>query len=110
MKERLNDLRNKEVINIFDGTRLGYVFDVGLDTETAALTCLIIDGKSRFWGLLGREEDSSDPMGGRGNHRGGYHFGTVYTTPPGREKRKFTHTNFKIKNPKNTCYLQGDVL
>ena len=36
MKERLNDLRNKEVINIFDGTRLGYVFDVGLDTETAA--------------------------------------------------------------------------
>ena len=91
MKERLNDLRNKEVINIFDGTRLGYVFDVGLDTETAALA------------RQGR--GSSDPMGGRGNHRGGYHFGTVYTTPPGREKRKFTHTNFKIKNPKNTCYL-----
>ena len=44
MKERLNDLRNKEVINIFDGTRLGYVFDVGLDTETAALTCLIVFG------------------------------------------------------------------
>ena len=61
MKERLNDLRNKEVINIFDGTRLGYVFDVGLDTETAALTCLIIDGKSRFWGLLGREEDRVIP-------------------------------------------------
>ena len=61
MKERLNDLRNKEVINIFDGTRLGYVFDVGLDTETAALTCLIIDGKSHFWGLLGREEDRVIP-------------------------------------------------
>lgn len=61
MKGRLNDLRNKEVINISDGTRMGYVCDVGVDTDTANLTCLVIDGHPRLFGLLGRESDKVIP-------------------------------------------------
>lgn len=61
MKGRLNDLRNKEVINVSDGSRLGYVCDVGLDTDTAALTCLVIYGRARLFGLLGKEPDKIIP-------------------------------------------------
>lgn len=57
LKGRLNDLRNKEVINVNDGTRLGYVCDVGIDTMDAKLTCLVIYGKPRLFGLLGKETD-----------------------------------------------------
>ncbi len=61
MKGRLNDLRNKEVISVGDGARLGYVCDVGLDTAAAKLTSLVIYGKPRCFGLLGREADTVIP-------------------------------------------------
>jgi len=57
MNCRLADLRNKDVINIHDGTRLGYVCDVEVDTCTARLTAIIIYGRSKMFGLLGHEDD-----------------------------------------------------
>lgn len=54
---RLADLRNKEVINIKDGMRLGCVCDAELDTCTAKLLSIIVYGRPRWFGLLGREED-----------------------------------------------------
>lgn len=54
---RLADLRNKDVINITTGVRLGYVSDVEVDTCTACLVALIIYGRPRICGLLGREDD-----------------------------------------------------
>ena len=44
-------MRNKEVINVSDGVKLGWVCDVELDTASASMTALVI------FGLLGREED-----------------------------------------------------
>ncbi len=57
MVSRIADMRNKEVVNVKDGTRLGYIDDVEFDTMTAELTALVIYGKARFFGLFGREED-----------------------------------------------------
>lgn len=57
MNCRIVDLRNKDVINIRDGTRLGYVGDVEVDTVTARLVAIVIYGRLRFFGLLGREDD-----------------------------------------------------
>lgn len=57
MNCRMGDLRNKEVINVRDGERIGFVSDVELDTHTAALTAVVIYGRLRFLGLLGREPD-----------------------------------------------------
>ncbi|MBQ9903029.1 MAG: YlmC/YmxH family sporulation protein [Clostridia bacterium] len=57
MNCRIVDLRNKEVINIKDGVRLGYVSDVEVDTCDAKLVAIIIYGRARFFGLLGREDD-----------------------------------------------------
>ena len=53
MKCSIADMRNKEVINLQDGTRLGFVGDVEIDTENAKLTTIIIYGRSRLFGLLG---------------------------------------------------------
>ena len=52
---RINDFKYKDVVNAGDGVRLGYVGDVELDTESAALTAIVIRGRYRLFGLLGRE-------------------------------------------------------
>ena len=57
MNCKLFDLRRKEVISMRDGARLGYVGDVELDTETAQLVSIVIYGKMRWLGILGREDD-----------------------------------------------------
>ena len=57
MNCRIADLRNKEVINIKNGARLGYVSDVEVDTCDARLVAIVIYGRPRFFGLLGRDDD-----------------------------------------------------
>lgn len=61
MNCRMEQLREKEVINIRDGARIGFLGDIEVDTKTAALTALIVHGKLRLFGLLGREEDITIP-------------------------------------------------
>ena len=55
---RLSDLRDKEVVNINNGSCMGCVSDVEIDTCCAKVTAIIIYGRSRLFGLLGREEDT----------------------------------------------------
>jgi len=57
MKCTLADLRYKEVIDIADGSRYGFVGDVELDVDTGLVKAIIIPGRLRFLGLLGRGED-----------------------------------------------------
>ena len=58
---RINDFKYKDVISSSDGDRLGFVGDVELDTQNAALTAIVIRGRYRLFGLLGREEDTVIP-------------------------------------------------
>lgn len=53
----ITELRNKEVISAKSGCRLGFVNDVEIDTCSGCLTAIIIWGKSRCFGLMGRDED-----------------------------------------------------
>lgn len=57
MKCSVNDLRAKEVINVTDGARLGYVSDVEIELDTGRITALIVPGTYKFMGFLGREDD-----------------------------------------------------
>lgn len=57
MNCRMGDLRNKEIINVKDGARIGFVSDIELDTQTAELTAVVVYGRLRLFGLLGREPD-----------------------------------------------------
>lgn len=54
---KIDDLRNKQVVCVKDGCVLGFVSDIEMDTENGSLTSIIIFGRLRFFGLLGREED-----------------------------------------------------
>jgi YlmC/YmxH family sporulation protein len=57
MIERYSSFRCREVINICDGCRLGYVCDLEIDTDCGKILSLVIPGPCRFLGLFGREED-----------------------------------------------------
>ncbi len=54
---RITDMHNKEVINVCDGVRIGCVDDVEVDTCTAQLCAIVIHGRPRCMGLMGRDED-----------------------------------------------------
>lgn len=53
----LLELRSKEVVNIANGACLGSVCDVEFDTCSACICSLVIFGRPRLFGLLGREAD-----------------------------------------------------
>lgn len=57
MQYSLESIRNKEVIEITAGERLGYIDDVRLSRDFTTVTGFVIYGKERLFGLLGREED-----------------------------------------------------
>lgn len=61
MDTRIADLRCKEVISVVDGTRFGYVGDMEIDLESGKVVALVVPGRLRFFGLLGREEDCYIP-------------------------------------------------
>ena len=50
-------LRSKEVVNVKTGIKIGYVDDVEIDTVTGSVVSLIVYGRSRAFGLMGRDED-----------------------------------------------------
>lgn len=54
---RIFDFRQKEVINISDGKRLGYIFDVEIDEETGAVDSVVIPGAGKVLGLFGRDNE-----------------------------------------------------
>ena len=61
MECRVTELRYKELIDIRDGARYGCVGDVELDTATGRVKALVVYGRLRLFGLLGREEDAVIP-------------------------------------------------
>ena len=48
---RICDLRQKEVINIRDCQRLGYVADIDFDVCTGCICQLIVPGPAKFCGF-----------------------------------------------------------
>ena len=61
MENSLAQMRYKEVISMTDGSRFGYVEDLEIDLESGQVNALIIPGRRRLFGLLGREEDRRIP-------------------------------------------------
>ncbi len=55
------ELREKEVIDLSDGSRVGYVGDLVVDLETGQVSALVVPGRLRLFGLLGREPDQLFP-------------------------------------------------
>lgn len=55
--DRLSDLGRRDVINVVDGRRLGYVIDLEVETTKGCIRSIILPGRPRFFGLFGRERD-----------------------------------------------------
>ena len=53
----LTELRQKEVINLNNGEKLGFVDDIRFESDTGRVVDLMIMGRSVFLGLFGKEED-----------------------------------------------------
>lgn len=51
----ISDLRDKEIINICDGVRLGYVVDVEVDVTSGRVISLVASGECRS--LFGKSEE-----------------------------------------------------
>ena len=61
MRMRLTDLRCREVVSVTDAARLGFVGDVELEGESGQVLGLIVPGRLRLFGLLGREKERYIP-------------------------------------------------
>ena len=48
---RIVEMRNKEVICIKDGTRLGCVCDVEIDTCCGKVLSIVVFGRPKLWGI-----------------------------------------------------------
>ena len=61
MIQRIGDLKDRQVVCVRDGSILGFVGDIELDTESGKLSSIVIYGKSKGFGLFGREDDMVIP-------------------------------------------------
>lgn len=53
----VQDLREREIINLKDGARLGSVCDVEIDTLSGSIVSIVIYGKGRFPFKSGKPKD-----------------------------------------------------
>ena len=51
------DFKHKEVVNINNGKRMGYVQDVCADLETGTITSIIVPGSNRFLSMISSSND-----------------------------------------------------
>ena len=71
----IRELCEKEVVQLEQGVCLGRADDLEFDPATAQLQSLILLGRPRLLGLLGRDESLTIPWQGDRNHRNGCHSG-----------------------------------
>lgn len=57
MQDKGLDFKHKEVINITDGKRLGYVQDVCADLETGVITSIIVPGNNKLISFFSSSND-----------------------------------------------------
>lgn len=57
MLTKTSELREREVVNILDGRRLGLASDLEIEMETGRIKAIVIPGPGKFLWLFGKSED-----------------------------------------------------
>ena len=58
MFERVGELQKKEVINISDGKRLGFLYDVEIDLKNGRVGSIIVPGRRKFFAFFRKYEEN----------------------------------------------------
>lgn len=53
----LSELREKEVINVINGEKLGFIDDIEFEAVKGEIIAFVIYGRKRLYGLLGKDND-----------------------------------------------------
>ena len=54
---RIVEMKQKEVINIKDGCRIGFINDLSIDEESGKISEIIVPGPAKMFGILGSEQE-----------------------------------------------------
>lgn len=54
---KLSDIKDKEVINLFNGERLGYIYDFEIDLEKGSLIGIILPGEGKVMSFFTKTND-----------------------------------------------------
>lgn len=60
---RICELRKKEVINLCNGSRIGFVVDLEFDLKRGCIEAIIVPGPCKCFGILGHEKEYVIPYG-----------------------------------------------
>ena len=61
MLYNIENFKNKQIVSVETGAVLGYISELEIDTETGAVANIVVFGKPKLLGVLGREEDIEIP-------------------------------------------------
>lgn len=54
---RMSEMREKEVINVFNGEKLGYIYDFEIDVEKGVFTGIVLIPQGRTLSFFGKAND-----------------------------------------------------
>ena len=58
---RISDMRQKEVINIYDGRRFGFICDVEFSIEDGHIESIIVPSEAKLLGIVSKSNGVSIP-------------------------------------------------
>lgn len=58
---RIGELQYKELVDISDGTRYGYIGDLEVNAETGTIENIVVYGRNRVLGMFGSKTDTVLP-------------------------------------------------
>lgn len=57
MLTKTSELREREVVNVLDGRRLGLASDLEIEAETGRIKAIVVPGPGKFMWFFGKSED-----------------------------------------------------
>lgn len=54
---KLSEMKQKEVINIRDGAKIGLIYDFEIDLENGRMVAIVIPGPGKILGIFGKNND-----------------------------------------------------